>query len=237
MKVGSSFTRIVFLFSLLFFFSGSRCDQTREQEQTSRFLLSSFLFSSLEWGHCLHSVKVSDHLAYAHCYSAPRILCEDGKLYDPGGLQFVSRDTYSRYLAEWEQIKEDFPQCEDASVYALVDPGIQPSPDADSDSIKEKNEYRSVQSCGDLENPDRESLIQKEEYRFLTSAKGLLAWKAKAYNQNECLDSLMLSAGQISLIESIQDGSKILRTTCMYGDTPLEDCSASEKNLAHPFFD
>lgn len=187
-------------------------------------------------GNCVQSTRVGTELGRLSCSRAPRSACALDLKLESTGQHIITSDTRSRLLAEWQDIVDDYPQCQTTRLALASSSLYQTTSGANITTRTDNNRLQGIASCDSLGSSDLSKLVSGPAFLFLTSARGLMARQAKALSQNNCYDALPLSSDDRALVENVNSGASFLEVSCNYGTNAVTSiCSAAEKAVAHPF--
>lgn len=198
----------------------------------------------LDSGNCARSYRVAANSGQLYCSRAPVSLCSSEQAFfiiPPStvyGKVFVSKETQDRYRAEWAYLVSDYSVCaaSSGSASALSYPGFKVQTSTQSSDATTRFGFRTLPDCTALFNSNAGKLAQTWQYKFLTSARGVIAWQAKLLGQTACYDALPLSAAERQTVADYVSGALILETSCNYGTSAApNNCTSAEKAQASIF--
>lgn len=235
----------VILFTAVLFAALPGCSRTAQTEQNEEGTLLALLgIAYMDSGNCARSYRLSSNYGQLYCSRAPRSLCNPYQGFftiSPStiyGRVQVPKETQDRYRAEWAYLVSDFPDCaaSSASASALSYPGYKVQTTSQAGDSLTRFSFTSLDDCAALGNSNAGKLATTSQYKFLTSAKGILAWQAKLLGQGSCLNALPLTQDERQLINDYVAGNVIFETSCNYGTSAApNNCTTAEKSRAFAF--
>ncbi len=221
------------------FLAAISCSQTSQQNldtirqgEIANFVVLSYYNS----GNCLHNYRQGSELGKMTCSRAPLTLCRQDALYDTAGTLTVTSETSNRFKTEIGQITKDLPHCTVSSAAALNLPGYKTTSVSFNSSVSTKNTLTAINDCGDLGNTNLSKLADRQQYNFLISARGVLAYSARQLNQTSCFNDITYSQWEKDTAGNFVSGSLILETSCLYGSSAFVTvCNSTEKQYASRF--
>ncbi len=198
----------------------------------------------MDTGNCARSYKVTTNSGQLYCSNAPRSICNYWEAFfymSPSpvyGKILVSGANQTRYRAEWGFATTDYPSCATAAAAAtnLSYPGFKTQTAAQISNATTLFSLTPIADCTALGNSNIGKLATKQQFEFLVSPKGVLAWQAKLLGQQSCFDSLQVSNIDKQTATDYVNGNIILETVCNYGSSAApNNCTSAEKAVAYPF--
>ena len=229
----------LFAILLAFWISSGGCawqDQTDNSEDYNLLLLQLALFQDSSSGDCIQSHRTSTELGRLTCSRAARTQCAVDAKFDPNGNLIVTAEKRNRYVAEWNNLVDEYGQCTATLAVLLSNSVYRETSSTNYQTIRDNNVVQVIDNCETLNNSNITKLISENEYQFAITSRGLMARQAHILGETACFHAVTLTTAERDLIADLNSGSRLLETTCLYGTNALTNvCSATEKTNAHPF--
>ncbi|MBX7059290.1 MAG: hypothetical protein K1X75_14590 [Leptospirales bacterium] len=233
--------RLIWALLTLYWGACQQLDQQDPDPIGASDLLALSLFAYYESGNCAQSFRQATELGRFSCSRAPRSQCNVYNYRDLSNSAYLSSDLRSRYNSEWGLLKDGATSaCTTSLAAAASQLALQADSAANFSSINDQNRFTIMDDCQQGMNANIGKLVSAQERAFYFSARGFAAAQAMLLAQDACLDQLLYSPSERTLLQDIQSGARLLQTTCYYAGTaagtfPTMLCTSSEKTLVNVF--
>lgn len=187
----------------------------KEQTEQDKLVLS-LLYTYRSSGECLRIENSSGNTIYT-CSRLDRGLCDLNLLITTSGEKI-------KILSDLQDILVKVPECKESATLSGIITTTQTS-DSEITSLREKNSFKTIDSCSTFNFSNSEKLVPSVTYVFLNSTRGKIGIAAKnsinnkfltssiKQNAQTCMNNLYTEPEQILLEEFIKN-EKLKEVSC-----------------------